>query len=176
MAMSKHQFAGSLIKETLTQDGKIKRLDANKERKQSCRQLAEMFNIGKTAAANIIKNEVSIRKEYEEFKGDLKRKRKGQFNDINEILYECFKKCCAANIYPDRLMLKEEAMEIKMGLDKVEIKNFTASNGWLEKWKISCGVRERKVNSEAGEVAECTVSIWMERLVELTRVYELADI
>ena len=35
-----------------------------------------MFNIGKTAAVNIIKNEASIRKEYEEFKGDLKRKRK----------------------------------------------------------------------------------------------------
>ena len=54
--------------------------DTNKERKQSCRQLAEMFNIGKTAPANIIKNEASIRKEYE----GLKRKRKGQFNNINE--------------------------------------------------------------------------------------------
>ena len=176
MAMSKHQLAGSLTKKTLTLEGKIKLLDANKERKQSCRQLAEMFNIGKTAAANIIKNEASIRKEYEEFKGDLKRKRKGQFNDINEILYEWFKKCCAANIYPDGPMLKEEAMEIKKCLDKVEFKNFTASNGWLEKWKISYGVRERKVNGEAGEVAEYTVSAWMERLVELTRGYELADI
>ena len=37
-------------------------------------------------------------------------------------------------------------------------------------------VRERKVNGEAGEVAEYTVSAWMERLVELTRGYELADI
>ena len=176
MAMSKHKLAGFLTKKTLTLEGKIKLLDANKERKQSCRQLAEMFNIGKTAAANIIKNEVSIRKEYEEFKGDLKRKRKGQFNDINEILYEWFKKCCAANIYPDGPMLKEEAMEIKKCLDKVEFKNFTASNGWLEKWKISYDVRERKVNGEAGEVAEYTVSAWMERLVELTRDYELADI
>ena len=85
MAMSKHQLTGSLTKKTLTLEGKIKLLDANKERKQSCRQLAEMFNIGKTAAANIIKNEASIRKEYEESKDDLKRKRKGQFNDINEI-------------------------------------------------------------------------------------------
>ena len=33
------------------------------------------FNIGKMAAVNIIKNETSIRKEYGEFKGDLKRKR-----------------------------------------------------------------------------------------------------
>ena len=158
MAMSKHQLAGSLTKKTLTLEVKIKLLDANKERKQSCRQLAEMFNIGKTAAANIIKNETSIRKQYEEFKGDLKRKRKDQFNDINEILYEWFKKCCAANIYPDGPMLKEEAMEIKKCFDKVEFKIFTASNGWLEKWKISYGVRERKVNSEAGEVAEYTVS------------------
>ena len=84
--MSKHQLAGSLVKRTLTLERKIKLLDANKERKQSCRQLVEMFDIGKTAAANIIKNKASIRKKYEEFKGDLKRKRKGQFNDINEIL------------------------------------------------------------------------------------------
>ena len=73
-------------------------------------------------------------------------------------------------------MLQEEAMEIKKCLDKVEFKNFTASNGWLEKWKILYGVRERKVNGEAGEVAEYTVSAWMEKLVELTRGYELADI
>ena len=118
-----------------------------------------MLNIGKTAATNIINNEVSIRKEYEEFKGDLKRKRKGQFNDINNILYELFKKYCAVNIYPDGPMLKEKAMEIKKGLDKVEIKNFTASNGWLEKWKISYGVRERKVNGEAGEVLNTRLAL-----------------
>ena len=106
--MSKHQLARSLTKKTLTLEGKIKLLDANKERKQSCRQLAEMFNIGKRAAANIMKNEASIRKEYDEFKGDLKRKWKGQFNDINEILYEWFKKCCAANIYPDGPILKKK--------------------------------------------------------------------
>ena len=73
-------------------------------------------------------------------------------------------------------MLKEEAMEIKKCLGKVEFKNFTAANGWLEKWQVSYGVRERKVNSEAGEVAEYQVSGWMEKLVELTRGYELTDI
>ena len=54
----------------------MKLLDANKERKQSCQQLAEMFNIGKMAAANFIKNEASIRKEYEEFKGDFEEEEK----------------------------------------------------------------------------------------------------
>ena len=176
MAMSKHQLAGSLTKKTLTLEEKIKLLDPNKERKQSCQQLAEMFNISKTAAANI-KNEASIRKEYEKSKGELKRKRKGQSNDIEEILHEWSKKCCAANIYPDGPMLKEKSMEIKTCLDKVEFKDFTVSNGWLpEMCKISYGARERKVNGEAGGVAEYTVNAWMERLVELTRGYELADI
>ena len=58
MAKSKHQLACSLTKKTLTLEGKIKLLDPNKERKQSCQQLVEMFNISKTAAANI-KNEAS---------------------------------------------------------------------------------------------------------------------
>ena len=86
MAMSKHQLASSLTKKSLKLEGKIKLLDANKERKQSCRQLAEIFNIGKTAAANIIKNEASIRKEYEGFKGDLKRKRKDQFISLTRLV------------------------------------------------------------------------------------------
>ena len=63
--MSKHKLAASLSKETLFLEGKIKLLDFNKERKQSCRQLAEQFNIGKTAAVKIIKNETSIHKDYE---------------------------------------------------------------------------------------------------------------
>ena len=171
MAMSKHRLAGFLCKKTLTFERKIKLLDSNnnkKKRKRSCRQLAEQFNIGKTAAAQIIKNEASIRKEYELFKGKLKRKRKGQFHDNNEILYVWSQKCCTANIYPDGPMLKEEAIEIKKCLDPEEFQNFTLK--WLEKWKLSYGVRERKVKSEAGEAPECTVCAWMERLLEL-KVY-----
>ena len=136
MAMSKHQLACSLIKKTLTLEGKIKLLNANKERKQSCQQFEETFNIGKTGnEASIIKNEASIRKEYEEFKGDLKRKRKGQFNDINEILYERFKKCCAANIYPDEPMLKGEDINKKV-LRRLarKVKNFIWCTRKTSKW------------------------------------------
>ena len=99
--VSRHQLAGSLIKKTLTIGEKIKILDASKRTRQSCRQLADQFLIGKTAAAKIVTNEASIRQEYERFKGNLKRNRRGQFHKINEILYEWFKKCCELNIYPD---------------------------------------------------------------------------
>ena len=59
------------------------------------------------------------------------------------------------------------------------IRKNTASNRLfeaLEKSKLSYGVSERRVNGEAGEVSAYTVSTWMERLLELTKDYEPADI
>ena len=44
----------------------------------------------------------------------------------------------------------------------------TASNGWLEKLKIS--------NGEVGEVSREIVNAWMERLWELTKDYDPVDI
>ena len=158
MTMSNHQLAGSLSKKTLTIEEKIKLLDANNQTRQSCRQLADQFCIGKTAAAKIIKNEASIGQEYEPFKGDLKRNRKRPFHKINEILCEWFKKCCEANIYPDGQMLKEEALEIKKHLNNDQFLTCTVSNRWLEKWKILYGIGEKRVNGEAGEVSRETVN------------------
>ena len=74
-------------KKMFTIEEKIKLLDGNKKTRQSCRQLADQFRIGKTAAAIIIKNEASMHQEYEHSKGSLKRNRKGQFHTINKILY-----------------------------------------------------------------------------------------
>ena len=67
------------------------------------------------------------------------------------MLYEWFKKGCEANIYPDEQMLKEEALEIKKHLNNDEYLTVTASNRWLEKSKILYGIREKRVNGEAGE-------------------------
>ena len=106
----------------------------------------------------------------------LKRNRKGQFYKINEILSEWFKKCCEANIYPDGQMLKGEVLKIKKYLNNDEFLTFTASNGWLENWKISHGIREKRLNGEVGEVSRKIVNVWMERLRELTKDYDPANI
>ena len=57
-----------------------------------------------------------------------------------------------------------------------EFLSFTASNGWFEKWEISYGIRETRVNGEASEVSGETVNKWMERLWELTKDYDPIDI
>ena len=73
-------------------------------------------------------------------------------------------------------MLTEEAWDIKKHLNNDEFLTVTAYNGWLEKWKILYGIREKIVNGEAGEVSEETVNVLMERLGELTKDYDPVDI
>ena len=68
MSLSKLQLAGKLSKKTLSLDEKVKFLDFSKSKpKFRSRKLAENFKIGKTAAANILKEEKSIRSQYELF-------------------------------------------------------------------------------------------------------------
>ena len=75
---SKKREAGKLNKRCWTLDEKIKILDVVKKRKMNCRERAEQFQIGKTQAANPVKNEASLIAEYENFqvKGFKHLKRK----------------------------------------------------------------------------------------------------
>lgn len=91
--MSKHQWAGSSSKKTLTIEANIKLFDSYRKKKQNCKHLTDQFNIGKTAAAKINKK-ASNRQEYERFKENLKRNIRNHFRKLNEILCEWLKKCC----------------------------------------------------------------------------------
>ena len=89
---SKKREAGRLRKRCLTLDEKIKILDNVKKSTMSSREIAEHFKIGKTQAANVVKNEITLRAEYENFRGKgfkhLKRENHQKYKDINTILYK----------------------------------------------------------------------------------------
>ena len=75
MSLSEQQLSGKLIKKTLLLDEKVKFLDFAKGNPNfGCRKLAEIFKIGKTAAANILKEEKSIRSQHELFRGKSKKR------------------------------------------------------------------------------------------------------
>ena len=77
-------------------------------------KLADIYKIGKAAAANNFKNEKKICEQRKMFsKNSRKRNRHGNYHKINDILFEWYKRCCASNIYPNGVMLKEEVMAIK---------------------------------------------------------------
>ena len=62
-------------------------------------------------------------------------------------------------------------MEIKKMLGKEELNDFTASNGWLESWKSTHGVKEKRLSGEADEIPTMTVDAWIEPLPELCHGY-----
>ena len=95
--------AGKLNKRCLILDGKMKILHEVKKMKLSCRAITEEFKIGKTQAANVVKNEAKLREEFENFQGKgfkhIKRENHQKFKLFKHILYSWFKKCEASGIY-----------------------------------------------------------------------------
>ena len=53
---------------------------------------------------------------------------------------------------------------------------FTASNGWLSKWKKRYNISEMKVAGEEGDVSQETLSSWDESSCELMRRYESGNV
>ena len=150
---------------------------AKKNTKLGCRKLADIYKIGKTATANILKNEKKNREQHEMFcEKSKKRNRHGKYHKINEILFEWYKRCCASSIYPNGLMLKEEAMAIKEQLQNSDFDDFSASDGWIDCWKTTYSVKECRIVGEAGDVSTETVTSWMERISELIEGYSLENL
>ena len=145
--------------------------------KLGCRPLAELFKetynieIGKSQIAEIIKNESNIRRKYENFEGDIKRKKIAKYGIINDVLCEWYTKCCQAGTYPDGEMLQEEALKIKTELNDSNLRDFKASNGWLKHFKKRFGLRQTRIVGKEGDIPITTIKAWMERLPEIIQGY-----
>ena len=127
-----------------------------------------------------MKNEAKLREKYANFQGKgfkhIKRENHQKFKPINGILYSWFKKCESSGIYVNGPLLKEEAMRIKQSLNLPELDGFKASEGWLDKWKLSHGIKEKQISGESLDVSQTTVESWMERIKELCKGYDQRDI
>ena len=122
---------------TLSLTDKARLLDLHKQKPEpGCRPLAELFKetynieIDKSQIAKIRKNESNIRREHENFEGDMKRKKRAKYDIINDVFYEWYIKFCQAGIYPDGAILQEEALKIKTELNNSNLGVFKAANGW----------------------------------------------
>ena len=56
------------------------------------------------------------------------------------------------NIYPNGVILKEEAMAIKEQLQNSDFNDFSASDGWLDCWKTTYSVKESCIVDKAGDM------------------------
>ena len=93
MALSKQKLVGALEKKILTLDEKITFLEyAEGNKTLGCPKLAEVFTIGKTAGAKILKNKKKIREHCKFHEKNQKHDRSGRHKIFNDILYNWYQK------------------------------------------------------------------------------------
>ena len=67
-------------------------------------------------------------------------------------------------------------MSIKQSSSLPELVGFKMSESWLDKWKLSHGIKEKQISGESLCIFETTVESWMERIVERCKGYDQKDI
>lgn len=150
---------------------------AERKRTLSVRELAGIFECVKTQVYKVLKDKATTVQRYEsnssnDIRRSLKHSRKSPSARINDLLYEWFLVAVGKNIYPDGPKLCEKAREIAKRLN---IHDFKASNGWLEKWKVRHNIKRMAVSGESGEVSGKTVDSWKEHLPEIIQGYKRDD-
>ena len=53
-------------------------------------------------------------------------------------------------------------MNIKQSLNHLELDGFKVSEGWLDKWKLSHGIKKKQIFCESLDAFTTTIESWME--------------
>ena len=122
----------------------------------SSRKLAEEFGCGRTCIQTLIKQKEDILTDWKccENSSLKKKGRSEEFQDINSAVWRWFCMAREALIPVSGPMIQEEALQIAL---KLNVTGFTASNGWLEKWKTRHNVKQFSVAGEDIERPELKI-------------------
>lgn len=138
------------------------------------RKLAEKFGVGRTQVQKILKEREAILAHYKSnVQTSKKRLRSAKYSDVNEALWEWYTLCRESNIPVDRKMLQEEALLIA---EKLGISGFTASNGWLQRFKKHYNLQKMATSGEDGDVSKETLESWNECEREIAQEWRLEDV
>ena len=173
MAASNSSRSGnsSTTRKDLTLKEKFELIQQSKSLKP--RELAALYGCGKTQVYLVLKNKVKVMETYESSleknaSVSTRRQRKSPNGELNKLLYDWYQLALRKNVVPDGPTLMEQA---KIIAQRLHINSFKASNGWLQKWKVSHNLKYRAVSGESGEVSLTTTQSWKERLPEIMEGY-----
>ncbi|GBM31200.1 hypothetical protein AVEN_193333-1 [Araneus ventricosus] len=97
----------------------------------------------------------------------------GKFEEFEKVLVLWFKEARASNIPVNIELLREKAVQLSKSF---EMESFSASHGWIEKFKNRHGLATRVLSGESASVNEGNVEQWKEDLAILVNVYEQKNI
>ena len=95
------------------------------------KEAADKFGVSKNTISTWIKNKEKNFQALKESAPSTKKLRVCQYEKVNMALFECFVLQRNQNIPIDGSMIQEKRLFFA---EKLEIPDFKASDGWLDKW------------------------------------------
>jgi hypothetical protein len=109
--------------------------------------------------------------------GNACKKRKtgkeSAFADLETVLFTWYQQARASNVPIDGTLLKKKA---KITAAKLNIDCFSASSGWLSRFKHRYGLDFKKLAGESAEVSVKSTDAWLESLPSFLEGYETRDV
>ena len=136
---------------------------------------AKHFGVSNGTVTNILKQKDELITQYSNNACDLRRRkfRKTDLLELNNMVFEFFKTVRSKNVMIDGPILKEQALKFA---ETLNIENFSASNGWLEKWKQAYQISFKAVSGESASVDPKVAESWKGKISGLCFGYEAKDI
>ena len=141
----------------------------------SNKDVAVKYGIPRNTVSTWLKNKEMIVSAFESGKNPKRLKLKTAENDnLDKCIYKWFLSAREQNVPVNGIILKEKAVFFAKELD---IKDFQASNGWLERWKTRNNISYKTVAGEAKSCAPIMTTSWNETLLPtILSKYKLEDI
>ncbi|XP_066153520.1 tigger transposable element-derived protein 6-like [Euwallacea fornicatus] len=162
-------------KRFITLKEKIELINIAEKDNLSVRKLAEKFKIGKSQAAEILQKKEKFRKMWQS--GDSLGQKLNRLKNVpQKIDKECldwFSRIRSQNIPISGSLIKAKAKEIAC---KLKYEQFSASNGWLEKWRKRHNISFKSISGESADVNPQDVSEFLQKLPSLFLGYRPQDI
>ena len=160
----------------LTLSDKVKLIkDHDTLPKPSQRQLAEKYQVGKSTVGDILRKKDTYLEQFELNANSNKQRfnTNCKFFDINDVVWKWFSSARSKGIPISGPIIQEKALQFATELN---IPDFKASNGWLDRWRTRYSVNAFKVSGESASVNQETVDDYRTRLPDITKDYSPNDI
>ncbi|XP_045496574.1 tigger transposable element-derived protein 4-like [Colias croceus] len=165
----------TIKRKALSIQEKIKILNVfdKKSQTKNQTQLAAELQLPVSTLRTILKNREEIKEKYRLGGVQRKKQKVGKFDKLEKVLVEWFHQARALKLPISGPIICEKARKIA---ECLQIADFNASNGWIDRFKNRHGIVYRQISGESETVAQQDVDRWMATLPELLQNYEPRDI
>ena len=154
---------------------KIAIIKSVRESKQTYASAALKHGIPTSSVATILQKEDSLRSQWEQNGcGQRKKQRVGRYDQIDQALMLWFTEIRNNHNVPiSGNLLKSKAKDFA---SKLGIKDFTASNGWLDRFKKRNNLIYKTISGESAAVDSDVVTSFKDKVQSVIKDYSPADI